>query len=269
MMVENLGQFALFLSLAFIVTWASYIKNYYKLPFKNFEGPQITLTDVFSTFFIFIASYFLLAPLFRDSIFGQISAFFLTFTLFSLYTFFCNPKELLRAIKDKTFPGALPYKKDLEIGFFSFIFALPVVSAITSLTEIVTSLFIAPTNKEQVAVKFLKESLSHPSTAFIALFSILIIAPLFEEFLFRGVLFSYLRRKIGPISAIFTSSLIFTLFHFSPSQSVENFPLLLTLFALGSYLAFAYEKTRSLSTSILLHVTFNSISVIRIIFTSV
>ncbi len=265
-MLDSLGQFAFFLSTAFVMTWIAYIKKYYSLPFKNFQGPSITLTDVFSLFFIFIASYFLLAPIFHGSIFAQVAAFFVTATLCFIYSLICNPKQILRALKDKNFPGTAPFKKDAEIGLFSFIVALPVVSAITSLTEILTSLFTSPTNKEQVAVKFLKESLAHPSTAIVALFSILIVAPLLEEFLFRGILFSYLRTKIGPYYAIFTSSLIFTLFHFSPSQSIENFPLLLTLFALGSYLAFAYEKTRSLSTSILLHVTFNSISVIRIIF---
>lgn len=268
-MTDSLAGMSFFLALSFIISWVAYAKGYYNLPYKNFKGPLISLQDVLIYFFIFIGVYFLLLPLFPKLILGHILAFSLTALIFFLYSYCSDPKTMLAVWKDRNFPGALSLKADGEMGLIFWVIAMPVVATITYLAEILTSLFVTPTGKEQVAVRFLKESLSNPSTSIVAFFSILIVAPLFEEFLFRGILFSYLRTKFRAYTAIFLSSFIFSLFHFSPSQSIENIPLLLTLFAFGSYLGFAYEKTRSLFTSILLHVTFNSISVIRIIFTHV
>ncbi len=268
-MTDSLAGMSFFLVLAFIISWVSYVKGYYSLPYKNYKGPHISLQDVFIYFFIFIGVYFLVLPLFSKLMIGYILAFLLTAFLFFLYSYYSDHKTMLAVWKDRDFPGALFIKDDCEMGLIFWVIAMPVVTSITYIAEILTSLFVTPTGKEQMAVRFLKESLKNPSTFSIALFSILIVAPLFEEFLFRGIFLSYLRTKFTPISAILLSASIFSLFHFSPTQSVENIPLLLTLFAFGSYLGFVYEKTRSLFASILLHVTFNSISVIRIIFTHV
>jgi hypothetical protein len=189
--------------------------------------------------------------------------------LFFIYGFFANKINMKKVWKDRSFPGSKSILRDLETGLIFWFLAIPVVTSVTYFAELLTSLIATPTNKEQVAVRFLKESLGNPLTSSVAFFSIIIAAPLFEEFLFRGILLSYLRTKLGVYSSIFLSALIFSLFHFSPSQSIENISLLLTLFVFGSYLGFVYLKTRSLYASILLHVTFNSISVIRIIFTHV
>ncbi len=268
-MSDNLAGMALFLALAFIFTWVAFAKGYYTLPYKDHKGPQISLQDVLCCFFIFIAVYFLVLPLVQTMILAHILTFLLTLCLFILYGYLSDRKTMLNVWKDRSFPGTLSFMGDGETGLITWVIAMPVVGSITYLAEILTSLFFTPTDKEQVAVRFLKQSLSDPATSVVALFSILIVAPFFEEFLFRGLLFSYIRTKLGPIIAIFLSSLIFSLFHFSPSQSIENIALLLTLFGFGSYLGFVYEKTRSLFAPILLHVTFNSISVIRIIFTHV
>lgn len=281
---DNLAGLAFFLSCAFIVTSLAYINKYYNLPYKSFQGPNISLQNVLTTFFIFITFYFLALPLLLGSIYrlipeearktyvlvGHIATFSLTGIFLFLYCYKEKRIDMQKIWKDKTFPNNLSLKEDLEIGFISWVIAMPVVASITTLTEILVSLFlVSPHKNEQIAVKYLKNSLSDPGSTAVAFFSILVVAPLLEEFLFRGVLQSYFRKKVGPIFAIFISSLIFSLFHFSFTQGIENIPLLVTLFSFGCYLGFAYEKTRSLFSSIFLHVTFNSISVIRIIFTHV
>lgn len=280
--VENLAYMAFFISLAFIISWIAYSSGYYKLPYKNFEGPNLALQDVFSFFFIFIVFYFLGQPFLIATalkytspehrlitlIVSPIAISLLTAFFFFLYSYLGNPKALLRIWKDSSFPLNLPLLADIKLGLVFWVLGMPVIATLTYLAELFTSLIAKPTSQEQVAVKFLKDSLNSPILT-VSLLSILIIAPLFEELLFRGVLLSYLRKKTGSLTAIFISSLIFSLFHFSPSQSTENIPILFTLFAFGCYLGFVYEKTRSLFSSIVLHVTFNSISVIRIIFTHV
>ncbi len=268
-MESNLAGFAFFLILALIISWIAFAKGYYHLPYKEYKGAAITLQDVFASFFIFLASYFFLLPLIHYPILSHIITFVVASLLFFLYGFWGNRTNMIKVWKDRSFPESKSILKDLETGLVFWFLAIPVVTSVTYLAELLTSLIASPTNKEQVAVRFLKESLGNPLTSSVAFFSIIIAAPIFEEFLFRGVLLSYLRTKMGTYVAIFTSALIFSLFHFSPSQSIENISLLLTLFAFGSYLGFVYLKTRSLYSSILLHVTFNSISVIRIIFTHV
>jgi membrane protease YdiL (CAAX protease family) len=280
---ENLGGLAFFLALSLITTWIGASRGYYSIPFKDFEGPTINLKEVVSFFFIFIGCYFLILPSLLAEILNRmdiqshslfnfithIATFTATLFFFILYSHFILNERAKRVIKDQTFPGCKPVTADMKLGFIFWFIAMPVVGSVTYLSEIITNLFVSPTMKEQIAVKYLKNALDDPLTLSIALFSILIVAPIFEEFLFRGILLSYLKTKTTLSKAIAYSSIIFALFHFSPSQGSENVSLLLTLFAFASYLGFVYEKTRSLFSSILLHVTFNSISVIRIIFINV
>ena len=86
--------------------------------------------------------------------------------------------------------------------------------------------------------------------AFIAL---VIIAPIVEELLFRGFLFKQL-RKSWPfwISAI-VSSLLFGLAHLQINVGIDTFALALVL-------AFLYEKTSSIVSSIGLHMLKNLIA---------
>jgi membrane protease YdiL (CAAX protease family) len=280
---ENLGGLAFFIALALLTTWIGISRGYYSNPYKSFRGPLVTIKDVISYFFIFIGCYFLVLPTILSALLikfnvsshslynflAHIITFLTTATLFYLYSRFDFKKQIGKVIKDFDFPGAKPIFSDMKLGIKFWFIAMPVVASITYLSEIITNLIVKPTNKEQIAVKYLKSALDEPLTLFIALFSILIVAPIFEEFLFRGILLSYFKTKTSLFKSIILSSLIFSLFHFSPAQGSENVSLIFTLFVFASYLGFVYEKTRSLYTSILLHVTFNSISVIRIIFINV
>lgn len=72
-----------------------------------------------------------------------------------------------------------------------------------------------------------------------------------EEFVFRGVIYTAL-RKFGKTFAIVSSALVFALMHASISQLAYC-----TVF--GIVLAYVYEKTGNLKTSILLHFLNNTI----------
>ena len=100
----------------------------------------------------------------------------------------------------------------------------------------------------------------------VALFTILIAAPIIEEFLFRGCLMTYLKRYMPPKGAITLSALCFSLFHFAPSQGFGNISLVASLFVLALFLGFIYERQASLFASIGLHMTFNAVSTFRILF---
>lgn len=80
-----------------------------------------------------------------------------------------------------------------------------------------------------------------------------LIAPLAEETFFRGFLFASLREHQGPLKAMVTTALLFTLFHLTPTAFVP-------LFFLGCFLALLYHLSDSLLPSILLHATMNTLA---------
>lgn len=87
-------------------------------------------------------------------------------------------------------------------------------------------------------------------------FLVIAIIPAFaEEMFFRGFLLSTLRRMFNPHVAVWTSALIFSLFHF-------QFYGLFSRMALGAMLGYFYLWSGSLWTSILAHFIHNFISLL-------
>lgn len=77
---------------------------------------------------------------------------------------------------------------------------------------------------------------------------LVLIGPLLEELVFRGFLYSPIRRSFGPTNAIFLTAFLFMLGHGQISPSVLVFGLLF---------AYLYESTQSLVPSVLFHVLIN------------
>jgi len=155
--------------------------------------------------------------------------------------------------------------KDILMGIVIYLVAFPTVTCIDQIGDFFTTLIFGKIEAEQVAVRFVRLSEDSVFMMSVAIFSTLIAAPILEEWIFRGYLQTYLKKKLGRGRAIFFSSLVFALFHLSPEQKIANFTLVLSLFSLALYLGFLYEKRQSLAASIALHMTFNSISVMRIL----
>jgi len=79
----------------------------------------------------------------------------------------------------------------------------------------------------------------------------LIAAPLFEEFIFRGLIFGGLRRSFGVWPAALASAALFAIVH--PPFSI------IPVFILGVCAALVYERSRSLLAPMLVHATYNGI----------
>ncbi len=97
--------------------------------------------------------------------------------------------------------------------------------------------------------------LTDPQTPFAARVTIfvsaVIIAPLAEELIFRGILFpAVLRRKSWMFAAMLTGC-IFSLIHFHP-------PSFLSIFVLSLFFSGGYSMTGSLVTPIVMHMVFNA-----------
>jgi membrane protease YdiL (CAAX protease family) len=78
-----------------------------------------------------------------------------------------------------------------------------------------------------------------------------ILAPIVEELLFRGVLYGTLRLRFGPLPATAASAALFALAH---GYGVVGF---VSVLASGVLWAIAYERTRSLLPGILTHAANN------------
>jgi uncharacterized protein len=88
-----------------------------------------------------------------------------------------------------------------------------------------------------------------------SLFVLGIVAPLTEEFMFRGVFMRGFMKNYRPITAILVSSVIFSLIHMNPWQ-------MLSAFTMGIYLAVLLVRTGSLVSCLLAHSFFNFIPVL-------
>jgi membrane protease YdiL (CAAX protease family) len=155
---------------------------------------------------------------------------------------------------------------DFILGALAWLVAFPVVQVVGQLMDMFLFVIFRFEGYEQVAVKYLRTTLESPAMTVLALISIVIIAPIVEEFLFRGALQTYLKRRFQPKTAIILASACFGLFHFSPEQGFGNISLIASLFVFGSFLGYVYERQGSLYASIGLHLAFNFISSVRILF---
>ena len=84
----------------------------------------------------------------------------------------------------------------------------------------------------------------------IALFGVLVVAPLFEEFLFRGLVMGELKKIMRPWAAIIIQAVLFGVLHGYLFQGV---------FAgfMGIFLGIIYHRTKNIGTAAVCHGIFN------------
>lgn len=148
------------------------------------------------------------------------------------------------------------------IGVVTWLIAYPWILTLSQVTGMILQFSYHEPHVDQVAVRHIKEILSQPMLLSITIFTVILIIPVLEELLFRGFLQVWLKSLLGTTKAILLTSVVFAIFHFSASQGIENVEILLSLFILSCYLGFVRERQNSLLSSIALHTTFNTISII-------
>lgn len=80
---------------------------------------------------------------------------------------------------------------------------------------------------------------------------LVVMAPLFEELLFRGVIYEKLKVRMSVRSAIVISALLFGLYHGNLSQGIFGF-------FMGIVLAWTIERFRTVTAPLLIHVGVNA-----------
>ncbi len=101
--------------------------------------------------------------------------------------------------------------------------------------------------------------ITDPATRVLMLITLCLGAPLMEELLFRGVLYSVAARWLHPWYACVATSVLFGVIH-------GNLLSLIPLTLLGIFLAEAYRRTRTLAVPVLMHALFNLISFLALFY---
>lgn len=97
------------------------------------------------------------------------------------------------------------------------------------------------------------KSLLENTPLWATLISVSVMAPLFEEWLCRGLILRGLLQKSSPLTAIVVSALIFAVIHMNPWQAIPAF-------CLGLLFGYVYYKTGSLKLTILMHCVNNTMA---------
>jgi uncharacterized protein len=271
--------------IAIAINWVAQRKGFYRLP-PSKGTPPLTFVQLIGAFGIFLLISLLLGrylllyilwslnksdpsitslpPLLLTGVQLIITA--LSFFVLQLFMYQQNASSWRQVWKDRARVGCKAIEFDFAFGMLGWFLSFPIVTVINEGLETLLKRFFHLGSYEQVAVQFVKNAMASPFSLTFALLAIVVFAPLIEEFLFRGMLQTYFKRHLGVKAAILLSSLAFALFHFAPSQGLGNIPLLVSLFLLGGYLGFLYERQGSLWAPIGLHLTFNLFSALRILF---
>ena len=141
----------------------------------------------------------------------------------------------------------------LLLAFATFIVILPVSYLLKGASEFLMNK-VHWTVKEEPAVTFLTGATSHVTAVYFGFFAV-VMAPVAEEFIFRGVLFPTIKQLGFPKSAWIGVSLFFALIHATASTFIP-------LFVLALALTWLYEKTGTLLAPISVHALFNVVGVV-------
>ena len=89
----------------------------------------------------------------------------------------------------------------------------------------------------------------------VVMFSVIVIAPVVEEMIFRGFLYPAFNRYMGMHPAVFITAALFTLAHYP--QISDDVVFMGTLFSLSLIITYARALTGSTIFAILLHLIYN------------
>lgn len=106
-----------------------------------------------------------------------------------------------------------------------------------------------------------------PETAPLLVLTTVLLAPVAEETIFRGILFQGLRARTGFWSAAFVSAAMFTLAHLGEGGGwLATLVIISGILPLGLVFAALVERRGNLLSSVVAHATYNAIGVMTLIF---
>ncbi len=144
--------------------------------------------------------------------------------------------------------------RSLATAFLAMLVAFPLIALLMHGCAALMQWLFNIVPPEQVTVGFLK---SHPplwqtlGLGFVAV----VLAPVAEEMLFRGILYPFIKQRGYPRTALWGTAILFGVIHF-------NLGALVPLVVLALVWTWLYERTQNLLAPIVAHVLFNAVNFI-------
>jgi uncharacterized protein len=262
---ERLPAIVFSLVIACALFLIAYWKGYFQLPpIRDEKNSRVHLTTlgVFGAFIVYIFSGKLLfslimtgQPVHSEELNGQGLLLYGLITACALSLYYAKYEPAIR----QQIWGTGYSNRTFFLGVLTCLMVYPSIMLNSQLTSMLLEFLHLEPSADQVAVKLLKLSSKDFFQLIPMLISSIVIVPWLEELMFRGFLLAWLKTLFGRLWAIFASSALFALFHYSASQGYENVGLLSSIFILGGFLGFLKERQQSLWAPIGLHFTFNLI----------
>ena len=133
-----------------------------------------------------------------------------------------------------------------------YIAVWPICTALVHLSAYALTSFGLEELPEHGAIRTLLDTDTPAWIRALTIFSAIILAPVIEELIFRGVLFRAIAQASSFWPAAFISGLAFGLIHYAVPHTI------LPLFVFGVVLAYVYARSGSLTLVILIHAVFNA-----------
>ena len=241
-----------------------------KIPWKEFKSLDLDLLDMV----LLIAGGFVvlgevISPLFSISLVELVShnlSIELTQALkiFFGYLFMAVPPLLIIFYQIKSINGKFVFKEDyfqfnfsqINTAIFQGLRGWLIVVPFVLLISLVMNLLIGDQNGSNPLLEIVLNNSNN--YAFILLFlTTTLLAPLFEEIIFRGVLLPILSRDFGIILGITTSAFIFALAHLSIGEMPP-------LFVLGIGLGITRLISGRLISSVIMHSLWNGLTFLNL-----
>lgn len=186
-------------------------------------------------------------PLVRDNNFRMIlnsSILDVLAVVFIIYFSVGEYKERLEALG----LSLKNFVKNVFYGIVGYLATVPVLMAVVISTAIIVTVFKYTPPQQAVVQLFMKEE----NVRFLIFTSFFasIAGPIIEELFFRGFMYNALKKKMPVLWAMVLSAAAFAVLH---AHAVGFLPILV----IGMLLAYLYEKTGTIVSSVTVHILHN------------
>jgi membrane protease YdiL (CAAX protease family) len=145
----------------------------------------------------------------------------------------------------------------IPLAILTAIIVLPIAWSLAWLSEEILKRLHSEVTQQQ-SVRALEHAASVSQKVYFCLMAV-VMAPIVEEIIFRGVLYPAIKQEGFRKSAVWATSILFAWTHF-------HLPTFVPLMFLGVILILLYETTDNLLAPILTHALFNAANVVAMLY---
>ncbi|CAH2214751.1 CPBP family intramembrane glutamic endopeptidase [Tepidibacter aestuarii] len=225
------------------------IKN---LEIGNIKIREIGILGAIWIFILHILSDFLMIPVYIiEEIFSlnSSSIYFYVESMGSLIVKIIMIKWLLKRYSTKEEVGQ---KESRSISKKYYIYTILIVLGLRIVFDNSIGILVDQVPVNESIEEAFNELFRYPV---IAMISICVVAPIYEEIIYRGIILKGLSRKYNDNIAVILSSLLFAVMHMNLHQGINAF-------LLGVVFGYLYLKTKSIYITMFAHFINNGIGII-------